>query len=432
MTDLAVLRNGENVLLRGLGGCRFARANETWSFDGGNVWTSAFSAKWEGSAALPTLAIGNYVADASGAYGYACQDNAACPAGRIGRDLCAGVTLSPSWCPLSMLFSDWDRSGRVDLRVSNDRQYYPSDEGQEQLWRVAPGEAPRSYTSARGLAATPAQRHGHRQLRRHRRRLSGGLPHQPGSQHAPDAGGRGDPTELPDIAIERGVDATYPTGDKSLPSTSWHDEFADVNNDGRIDLFVAKGNVAAMQDYALKDPNDLFLGQPDGTFIDEAKAAGVYSVASGRGAAVVDLNLDGLLDLVVSNRVANAELWRNVGAGSSKHPQPMGDWLALQLNQPGPNHDAIGAWVEVKVGDQTLTREVTVGGGQAGGQLGWIHFGLGSTDTATSPQVRVQWPDQEWGSVAAGGRQHLRHHRPGHEQRAAMVAAGLNSFAQWS
>ena len=30
-TDLVVLRNGENVLLRGLGGCRFERANEAWS-----------------------------------------------------------------------------------------------------------------------------------------------------------------------------------------------------------------------------------------------------------------------------------------------------------------------------------------------------------------------------------------------------------------
>ena len=200
-----------------------------------------------------------------------------------------------------------------------------------------------------------------------------------------------------DIAIKRGVVATNPTGDKSLPSTSWHDEFADVNNDGRIDLFVAKGNVDAMPNFAIKDPNALFLGQPDGTFVDAAKAAGVYSVASGRGAAVVDLNLDGLLDVVVANRNAGAELWRNVGAGSSKHPKPMGDWIALQLNQAGPNHDAVGAWVEVKVGDQTMTREVTVGGGHGGGQLGWIHFGLGPTDASTAPQVRVQWPDQQWG-----------------------------------
>ena len=34
--DLAVLRVGESVLLRGLGDCRFERANEAWSFDGGD------------------------------------------------------------------------------------------------------------------------------------------------------------------------------------------------------------------------------------------------------------------------------------------------------------------------------------------------------------------------------------------------------------
>ena len=43
-----------------------------------------------------------------------------------------------SWCTLSMLFSDWDRSGRRDLRVSNDRHYYSDlSDGGEQLWRVA-------------------------------------------------------------------------------------------------------------------------------------------------------------------------------------------------------------------------------------------------------------------------------------------------------
>ena len=58
--DLAVLRIGESVLLRGLGDCRFERANEAWSFDGGPAWTTAFSAKWEGTEGLPTLAVGRY------------------------------------------------------------------------------------------------------------------------------------------------------------------------------------------------------------------------------------------------------------------------------------------------------------------------------------------------------------------------------------
>ncbi len=48
LTDLAVLRAGENVLLRGLGDCRFERGNERWAFDGGDARTMAFAATWEG------------------------------------------------------------------------------------------------------------------------------------------------------------------------------------------------------------------------------------------------------------------------------------------------------------------------------------------------------------------------------------------------
>ena len=151
--DLAVLRNGEDILLRGLGGCRFERANEAWGFEGGDALTTAFSAKWEGSAALPTIAFGNYFdreASEASEDGWVCAANVFVrpPASESRYD--APTTLSPSWCPLSILFSDWDRSGRVDLRMSNDRAYYPAEEGMEQLWRVAPGEAPRLYSSEDG------------------------------------------------------------------------------------------------------------------------------------------------------------------------------------------------------------------------------------------------------------------------------------------
>jgi hypothetical protein len=81
----------------------------------------------------------------------------------------------------------------------------------------------------------------------------------------------------------------------------------------------------------------------------------------------------------------------------------MGHWLALRPHQPGPNPDAIGAWVEVRVGDRTTTLEVTVGGGHGGGQLGWLHVGLGSAERA---DVRVRWPDGTvgpWRAVAADG-----------------------------
>ncbi len=46
-------------------------------------------------------------------------------------------------------------------------------------------------------------------------------------------------------------------------------------------------------------------------------------------------------------------------------------------------------------------REVVVGGGHIGGQLGWQHVGIGP---ATEAQVRVTWPDGEvgpWMTVGA-------------------------------
>jgi hypothetical protein len=72
----------------------------------------------------------------------------------------------------------------------------------------------------------------------------------------------------------------------------------------------------------------------------------------------------------------------------------MGNWIAVRLEQPGPDRDAIGSWIEVRIGDRTIEREVTVGGGHAGGQLGWIHVGIGEADGA---ELRVRWPDGETG-----------------------------------
>ncbi len=393
-TDLAVLRLGENVLLRGLGDCHFERANERWGYDGGDEWTAAFSAKWEASAALPTLAFGNYVAlDASGRNTGSCSDGELVRPDASGARYVAAMPLPPGRCTLSSLFSDWDRSGRGDLRMTNDRHY--DREGEEQLWRVAEGEAPRLYTREEGWAKLQISGMGIAS-----RDLTGdGYPEvfltsQGDNKLQTLAAGPGKPTYR-DIAIRRRITAHRPfTGGDVLPSTAWHAEFDDVNNDGFVDLFIAKGNVEAMEDYAARDPSNLLLGGPDGTFVESAEAAGVLSYARGRGAAVADLNLDGMLDLVKVNRRADVELWRNVGRGEATAPAPMGAWVSLRLEQPGPNHHAIGSWIEVESAGRTTEREITVGGGHAGGELGWIHFGVGSADRV---RIRVQWPDGERG-----------------------------------
>jgi enediyne biosynthesis protein E4 len=391
VTDLAVLRHGENVMLRGVGDCRFERANETWGVDGGDDWTVAFSATWEDPDALPTLAFGNYLA-ADGQQTGRCADHVMFrPEGAIYGDR---VTLTPGWCTLSILFSDWDRSGRRDLRMTNDRHYYR--DGEEQLWRVDPGDPPRLWTHEEGWQ--PMQIWG---MGIASQDLSGDgkpevfLTSQGDNQLQQLVEGATGP-EYGDIAFESGVTAHRPfVGDNVLPSTAWHAEFQDVNNDGYVDLLVTKGNVEAQPDFAAQDPSNLLLGGPDGTFVEGAEDAGILNFGRARGAALADFNLDGLLDLVVVNRREGARLWRNVGSGESAAASPMGGWVALRLEQPGANRDAIGAWVEVRARGRTIEREVTIGGGHAGGQLGWIHFGLGDAGEA---EVRVRWPDGEVGT----------------------------------
>ena len=187
------------------------------------------------------------------------------------------------------------------------------------------------------------------------------------------------------------------SGDDGRASTGWHAEFGDINNDGRDDLFIAKGNVEQMPSNAIHDPNNLLIQQADGTFVEKGAVTGVGTSQRSRGAAVVDLNQDGLLDLLVVNRRAPLEIWQNTTAEA-------GHWLAVDLRAAAANSRAVGAFVEVKLPDgRVLTQEHTVGGGHASGDASPMHFGLGAAEAV---QMRVIWPDgaaSEW-TAAAGDR----------------------------
>lgn len=378
--DLFVLRVGENQILKGLGDCRFEQANELLGFDGADRWSTAFSATWEGGAALPTLAVGNYVDrdDPDGPF-EACDQN------KLFRPAADGygtpMALKPGFCTLSMLISDWGRTGNRDLRISNDRHYYVRG-GSEQLLQL--DEVPHFYDTADGWAGMSIWGMGIAS-----RDLSGdGIPEifltsmgdqklitlapgslQPAYQTAP---------------YERGTTAHIPyTGDEGRPSSGWHAAFGDINNDGLDDLFIAKGNVDQMPDSAMHDPNNLLIQQPDGTFVETGGKAGLASGARGRGAGLVDLNLDGKLDIVVVNRRAHLEIYENRTADT-------GNWIKIEPRQNGINSAAVGAWIEVKTGKNVQAREITVGGGHASGQSGFEHFGIGDADSAI---YRVIWPD---------------------------------------
>jgi hypothetical protein len=399
LTDLVVLRVGEVQVFRGLGACRFERANELWSVKTSNAWHTAFSATWERGQNWPTLAFGTYVDRSKPEFPWG-----SCTPGLLLRPHAAGkgfsppVPLIPGHCALSMLFSDWGRTGEAALRVSNDREYYKG--GQEQLWQVSPGQPPALFTAAQGWK--PLQIWG-----------MGIASHDLDGDGKPEVfltsmsdnklqkldTATGQPS-YSDIAYKRGVTAHRPyVGGDVHPSTAWHAQFADVNHDGFADLFIVKGNISSMPDFAALDPNNLLLQQPDGRFVEAGQQAGIASVKRGRGGMLADLNGDGLLDMLVVNRWDKAQLWRNVGMGSADKPLPMGHWLQLRLQQAGGNRDAVGAWVEVDLGavsgGRVIRQELTVGGGHASGHSGWTHFGLGGAEQI---KLRVLWPQGEWGA----------------------------------
>lgn len=396
LTDLAILRVGETLFMRGLGQCRFERANESWGLDGGDAWWTAFSAIWEEGQSLPTLALGAYVDPAQELEPWgSCTDNWLLrPAG---EGYGAPLPLKPSYCALSMLFTDWDRSGTPGLRIANDREYYTG--GQEQMWKIAPGADPVLYAAAdgwktlklwgMGIAAADVTNDGYpdyfiTSMADNKLQTLAHLP----------ADGVSKP-DYKDVAFPRGAIAQRPyTGGDVRPSTAWHTQFEDVNSDGLLDIFIAKGNVDSMPDFAALDPNNLLLQQSDGKFVEAGDRAGIASMENSRGGAMPDFNLDGHVDLIVVNRWNNAQVWRNTGTGS-------GHWVQLKLSQPAPNRDAIGALVELRLGDRITTREISVGGGHVSGQLGFVHFGLGESGTA---ELRITWPGGEksdWMSLAA-------------------------------
>lgn len=380
--DLVVLRVGPNVTLRGDGACGFA-IHDFGIPDGGDAWTTAFSATWEGEG-RPTLAFGNYVdrADPEGPF-EACDDNLLLRPESEGYD---ETVLSPNFCALSILFSDEDRDGEATLRLSNDRHYYVRG-GAEQMWSVAEG---RFLGDADGFAALSIWGMGIAS-----RDVNGdGLPDLMLTSMGDQITMMSGPEGLAMAPYSIGTFAQRPhAGEDGRPSTGWHAAWGDVENDGDADLFIAKGNVDQMPAMAMADPNNLLLNE-GGTFREISVAAGVASAHRGRGGVFADLDGDGRLDLAVVNRRAPMEVWRNVSKA--------GAHVSVRLAQEGGNRDAVGAWVELRTQAGTQVQELTLGGGHAGGAVGPLHFGIGD---AAGAEVRVTWPDGtvgDWQAVPAG------------------------------
>jgi hypothetical protein len=370
--DISLLRVGPDRLLKGDGHCHFVDASDDWGFYPRDAWTTAFSATWEKGNALPTLAFGHYVdrSNPNGPFQACDTSDLYRPEGRgYGRS----EVIAPGFCALSMLITDWHRNGTPELRISNDRHYYVRG-GYEQMFRLSPlSERVDDWkkVSLWGMGIASQDINGD------------GLPDvmltSMGDQLLQFNTGTG----FQNAPFSIGTYSQRPfLGDDGRPSTGWHAEFGDIDNDGLMDLFISKGNVDQMPSNAIHDPNNLLMQQTDGTFVEKADKAGIATTERSRGAALADFDGDGLLDIVVVNRRAPIELWQNVTKNT-------GDWAAIEP-KTARNTLAVGSWIEVRANGRITAREVTVGGGHAGGQSGPVHFGLGNAEQA---EFRIIWPD---------------------------------------
>jgi tetratricopeptide (TPR) repeat protein len=77
--------------------------------------------------------------------------------------------------------------------------------------------------------------------------------------------------------------------------------WADIDNDGYLDLFVGNEN----------GPSQLFLNKRDGTFEDISHSAGVDKIAFTKGVVAADYDNDGYVDFYVSNLYGGNFLYHN-------------------------------------------------------------------------------------------------------------------------
>ena len=186
------------------------------------------------------------------------------------------------------------------------------------------------------------------------------------------------------------VTALSGMGEISRRYLGWGTGFADLDNDGLQDIFVANGHVYPEVDrldigQSYPQRKEVYRNMGDGKFEELAPGLGgdLSDAKSARGMAFGDYDNDGDIDVIAINMDARPSLYRNDGGNRN-------NWISFRLEGTESNRDAIGARVEIDVGSTTQVDEVRSGGSYLSHNDMRIHFGLGPALGVDA--VRIRWP----------------------------------------
>ena len=173
----------------------------------------------------------------------------------------------------------------------------------------------------------------------------------------------------------------------------------DADSDGDLDLAVANGHVLDRiadidNGLAHAQPDQLLVNDGRGRFSEDRSWMTRARPLVSRALAAGDYDNDGDEDLIVTANGAAPRLLRNDRAGST--------WLRLSLvSAQAGNRGALGARIEIQVGDRVLHRQVHGAGSYLSASDPRVHIGLNG---ASGARVTVVWPDgtREWWQLPAG------------------------------
>ena len=170
-----------------------------------------------------------------------------------------------------------------------------------------------------------------------------------------------------------------------------HDLFTGNSNENPVlDLYFRKvGTELYGQGYSYggHQRNAFFLNLDGKEFVEVAYLLGLADDADGRNVVCEDLDLDGLVDIVITT----SEVWPKSSQSFRLYQnllEETGNWIGVQRPKESPDGSWMGAVVRVQQGDQSIVKVITSGDGYRTQSAGNLHFGLGKATAIDQFSVR--------------------------------------------